>query len=137
MLTKKFKSNYHKDWLRQLDVVEAKQDAKWSKYFENESNQIIDEFLKSNKQIPDLQFKFKETTITNLYVELYQEIGNKMARWYSTNFDKYIKKDIHNDYQDIWNEKFAYIGSQVAGERVTSVSVNRRKEFITLSLIHI
>ena len=33
MLTKKFKKNYHKDWLKQLDIVEAKQDGKWSRYF--------------------------------------------------------------------------------------------------------
>ena len=96
----------------------------------NQSKEIIDEFLAANKQIPNLQFKFKELDITNLYIELYQEIGNRMAKWYAGNFDKYIRKDISNDYQDIWNEKFAYIGSQVAGERVVSVANNRRKEFI-------
>jgi len=129
MLTKKFKRDYHKDWLKQLDIVEAKQDAKWSRYFKSQSQEIIDEFISSNKQIPNLLFKFKESDITNLYVELYQEIGNRMAKWYAGNFDKYIKKDISNDYQEIWNAKFAYIGNQVAGERVVSVATNRRKEF--------
>ena len=129
MLTKKFKQNYQKDWLNQLDIAETKQDRKQSRYLVNESNAIIEEFLRNNKQIPDLQFRFKESDITTLYIELYQEVGNRFAKWYSQNFEKYITKNIAEDYTDIWNEKFAYIGSQVAGERVVSVSVNRRKEF--------
>tara|TARA_R100001480_G_scaffold41692_1_gene54441 strand:- start:238 stop:1776 length:1539 start_codon:yes stop_codon:yes gene_type:complete len=130
MLTKKFKQNYHKDWLNQLDIEEAKQDKKWAKYLVNESNVIIEEFLRANKQIPSLQFKFKESDLTKLYVELYQEVGNKFAKWYAQNFDKYITKNIDVEYQDIWNQKFAYIGSQVAGARVVSVSGNRKKEFV-------
>lgn len=130
MLTKKFKKNYHKDWLNQLDIEEAKQDKKWTKYLVGESNVIINEFLKANKQIPDLQFKFKDSDLINLYVELYQDVGNKFAKWYAQNFDKYITKNIDIDYQDIWNEKFAYIGSQVAGTRVVSVGGNRKKELV-------
>ena len=128
MLTKKFKKNYQKDWLNQLDIAEAKQDKKWVKYLVSENNQIIDEFLKSNKKIPDLQSKFKNSDLINLYVELYQEVGNKFARWYAQNFDKYITKNIDVEYEDIWNQKFAYIGSQVAGTRVVSVGGNRKKE---------
>tara|TARA_R100000479_G_scaffold7981_1_gene3378 strand:+ start:2489 stop:4120 length:1632 start_codon:yes stop_codon:yes gene_type:complete len=130
MLTKKFKRNYHKDWLKQLDSSESKQDRKWFNYFKKENDSIIDEFLALNKQIPDLQFKFKESDLRNLYVELYQEIGNKFAKWYASNFDKYIAKNISVEYNDIWNEKFAYIGGQVAGERVVSIAGNRRKEFV-------
>lgn len=129
MLTKQFKKSYQKDWLNQLDIAEAKQDKKWASYLKRESNIIIDEFLKANKQIPDLQFKFRDDDLINLYVELYQEVGNRLAKWYAGNFQKYIQKDISNDYKDIWNAKFAYIGNQVAGERVVSVGVNRRKEF--------
>lgn len=130
MLIKKFKKTYHKDWLNELDIEETKQDKKWTKYLVGQSNNIIDEFLKANKQIPNLDFKFKQSDITKLYVELYQEVGNKFAKWYSLNFEKYITKNTHLDYQEIWNEKFAYIGSQVAGARVVSVSGNRKKEFV-------
>jgi len=130
MLTKKFKKTYHKDWLNQLDIEEAKQDKKWTKYLVGENNQIIDEFLKANKQIPDLQFKFKDSDLINLYVELYQEVGNKFAKWYAQNFEKYITKNTHIEYEDIWSEKFAYIGSQVAGARVVSLGGNRKKELI-------
>ena len=130
MLTKKFKKTYHKDWLNQLDIEEVKQDKKWVKYFKKESSEIIDEFIKANKQIPDLQFKFKDSDLITLYVELYQEVGNKFAKWYAQNFQKYITKNTHIEYEDIWNEKFAYIGSQVAGARVVSVGGNRKKELI-------
>ena len=130
MLTKKKKKNYQKDWLNQLDIAEVKQDKKWVKYLVSENNQIIDEFLKANKQIPNLQSKFKNSDLINLYVELYQEVGNKFAKWYAQNFDKYITKNIDVEYEDIWNEKFAYIGSQVAGTRVVSVGGNRKKELI-------
>lgn len=130
MLTKKFKQNYQKDWVKQLDIAEAKQDKKWVKYLVSESNVIIEEFLKANKQIPSLQFKFKDSDLTKLYIELYQEVGNKFAKWYAQNFDKYITKNIDVEYEDIWNEKFAYIGNQVAGARVVSVGGNRKKEFV-------
>ena len=129
MLTKKFKQQFHKDWLSELDKSEAKQDRKFYSYLKNQNRQLIDEYLQTRK-MPNPQTYFKESELTTLYVELYKEIGFRFAKWYSLNFEKYIKKDFHNDYEDIWNEKFAYIGSQVAGERVVSISGNRRKEFV-------
>ena len=54
--------------------------------------------------MPNPQTYFKESNL-QLY-ELYKEIGFRFAKWYSLNFEKYIKKDFHNDYEDIWNEKF-------------------------------
>lgn len=129
MLTKKFKQQFHKDWLLELDKSEAKQDRKFYSYLKNQNRQLIDEFLQTRK-MPNPQTYFKESELTTLYIELYKQIGFRFAKWYSLNFEKYIKKDFHNDYEDIWNEKFAYIGSSVAGERVVSISGNRRKEFI-------
>ena len=121
MLTKKFKQQFHKDWLSELDKSEAKQDRKFYSYLKNQNRQLIDEYQQTRK-MPNPQTYFKESELTTLYVELYKEIGFRFAKWYSLNFEKYIKKDFHNDYEDIWNEKFAYIGSQVAGERVVSIS---------------
>jgi len=129
MLTKKFKQQFHKDWLSQLDKSEAKQDRKFYSYLKNQNRQLIDEFLQTRK-MPNPQTYFKEFELTTLYVELYKEIGFRFAKWYANNFEKYIKKDITDEYTDIWNEKFAYIGSSVAGERVVSISGNRRKEFV-------
>lgn len=128
MLTNKLKQQFHRDWLKQLDIGEAQQDRKFTKYLKEQSNQIIAEFL-PQKKIPNLQTYFKEGELTELYIELYQEIGMRFAKWYANNFQKYIQKGIADQYSDIWNEKFAYIGVQVAGERITSISGNRRKEF--------
>ena len=127
---KKIKANFHKNWLKQLEIGEKKQDKIWFDYLNGEANKIIDEFLANNKNIQNVDAYYTLDQFENLYIGLYKDIGLRMANWYMNNYKKYIRKQDASQFQDIWSEKFAFIGKATAGERIVSVSGNRKKELI-------
>ena len=127
---KQIKSNFHKNWLKQLEIGEREQDRIWYKYLNGQANKIIDEFLANNKNIQNIDSYYTLDQFEKLYIELYKDIGLRMANWYMNNYEKYIKKQDASQFQDIWSEKFAFIGKTTAGERIVSVSGNRKKELI-------
>lgn len=127
----KLDKNYFKDWTNELDKSESRQIKVWSQYFTKQSNKIIDNFMVS-KTIPNLDQYFALNDLEELYVGLYKTIGLRMANWYFRHYERYIEKDDPKPYQSLWEEKFAYIGKTIAGERIVSISGNRKKEFIKL-----
>ena len=127
---KKIKANFHKNWLKQLEVGEKKQDKIWFDYLNGEANKIIDEFLANNKNNQNVDAYYTLDQFENLYIGLYKDIGLRMANWYMNNYEKNIRKQDASLFQDIWSEKFAFIGKATAGERIVSVSGNRKKELI-------
>jgi len=127
---KKIKANFHKNWTKQLEIGEKKQDKIWFDYLNGEANKIIDEFLANNKNIQNVDAYYTLDQFENLYIGLYKDIGLRMANWYMNNYKKYIRKQDASQFQDIWSEKFAFIGKATAGERIVSVSGNRKKELI-------
>ena len=127
---KKIKANFHKNWTKQLEIGEKKQDKIWFDYLNGEANKIIDEFLANNKNIQNIDAYYTLDQFENLYIGLYKDIGLRMANWYMNNYEKYIRKQDASQFQDIWSEKFAFIGKTTAGQRIVSVSGNRKKELI-------
>ena len=121
--------DYYKNWSHQLETGEKKQDIIWSKYLISESNKVIDDYLKS-RIIPNMELYFRTSDLKNLYKGLYSQIGLRMAKWYMNNYKKYLVKEDVESYTDIWNEKFGFIGETIAGERIVSISGNRKKEFV-------
>jgi hypothetical protein len=124
----KLNKNYYTDWTKQLEIAESKQDRIWSSYFNKESNKIINSFM-VGRIIPNLDTYYQLKDLQKLYIELYKTIGLRMANWYYRHYEKYITKDNPQAYQSIWEEKFAYIGKTIAGERIVSIADNRKKEF--------
>lgn len=127
----KLDKNYYKDWTSQLEKAEAKQDKLWANYFIKESNKIINAFM-IGRRTPTLLPYFKLDDLKYLYIELYKSIGLRMASWYMRHYEKYIQKDDPTPYTSIWEEKFAYVGKTIAGERIVSISENRKKEFVKI-----
>jgi len=124
----KLNKNYYTDWTAQLEKAEIKQDRIWANYFYKESNNIINAYMVGRK-MPNLESYYKLKDLEQLYIELYKSIGLKMANWYYRHYEKYITKANPEGYQSIWEEKFAYIGKTIAGERIVNISGNRKKEF--------
>ena len=124
----KLSKNYYKDWTSNLEQAEAKQDKIFSNYLMKESNKLIDAFM-IGRNVPNLETYFKLNDLEQLYIGLYKSIGLKMANWYYKNYEEYLKKEDLKPYQSLWEEKFAFIGKTVAGERIVSISGNRKKEF--------
>ena len=121
--------DYYKGWTRQLDIAEKKQDRLFSQYFYNEYKKMIDDYL-VNRRVENVDAYFQLKSLNDLYKNLYVSIGNRMAKWYIKNYEKYINKNETEQYEDIWNQKFTYLGETVAGERIVSISGNRKKEFL-------
>ncbi|MBT7881405.1 MAG: hypothetical protein HN624_03040 [Flavobacteriaceae bacterium] len=124
----KLNKSYYTDWTAQLEKAEKQQDKIWSNYLYKESNKIINTFM-VGKRIPYLNEFYQLKDLQNLYIGLYKSIGLKMANWYYRHYEDYITKANPEGYQSIWEEKFAYIGKTIAGERIVSISDNRKKEF--------
>jgi hypothetical protein len=57
-----------------------------------------------------------------MYEGMYSKIGLQFANWYSKNVQKYMPKADPANMQSIWRNAFAFMGRQVAGQRVTMVS---------------
>jgi hypothetical protein len=57
-----------------------------------------------------------------MYEQMYSKIGLQFANWYSKNVEKYMPKADAGNMQSIWANAFAFMGNQVAGQRVTLVS---------------
>ena len=121
--------NYYKGWTRQLDIAEKEQDRLFSQYFYSQYKQMIDDYL-VNRRVENVDTYFQLTSLNELYKNLYLKIGTRMAKWYMKNYEKYINKQDVEQYEDIWNQKFTYLGETIAGERIVSISGNRKKEFL-------
>jgi len=125
LIIKKVKKDWQKNFENQLDIAERKEISNVARYFRTEYFKGIDEYL-NTKRITSYEGLFKEVDMSNVYNDIYVNIGLRFTKWYQRNFEKLIDKQT-TDFS-IWEEKYSYIASKIAAERVVSVSGNRRKE---------
>lgn len=125
LIIKKVKKDWQKNFENQLDIAERKEISNVARYFRTEYFKGIDEYL-TTKRISTFEGLFKESDVSNIYNDIYVNIGIRFTKWYQRNFEKLIDKQTTNF--SIWEEKYSYIASKIAAERVVSVSGNRRKE---------
>ena len=125
LIIKKVKKDWQKNFENQLDIAERKEISNVARYFRTEYFKGIDEYL-TTKRISTFEGLFKEVDMSNIYNDIYVNIGIRFTKWYQRNFEKLIDKQTTNF--SIWEEKYSYIASKIAAERVVSVSGNRRKE---------
>lgn len=126
-LTKQFKENWREAYENRLTKSEKTQIRIFRKYYNDNYNKAIDKF--SLGQInPELIMNV--ISMTDLYKQMYLDIGIKQGKWYATNFDKYLKKGVDfRQFLDYWNQAFAKKGEEMAGIRVVSVIATARKVF--------
>jgi len=131
MELKKIKDNWLTEFTKQLNIGERKEVNNTFNYYFKEYQKAIEVFQSQNK-ITGFENLFKINDITNIYITTYVNIGLRFANWYAKNFEKFITKNINpNDYNDIWEQQFATVGSQVAGQRVVSVQGTAKKTLTT------
>ena len=121
MLLKKAKESWKNSFDEVLASSEKKEFANARRYYESEYNKAIAEFLKTRKGtgFDDL---FRVADLSDIYRQIYVNIGLKFAKWYSKNFDKVISKTTDvSGYEDIWADRFNRVSQQIAAERVTLV----------------
>ena len=132
---KSVKATWAVEFERQLTRAERDQIAKFRRYYNNQYDEAIAMFIRQGSlSSADVQVFFKESELTRLYEKLYEDIGLTFANWYAKNFDKFISKALNlPNQQAIWANSFAFVGNQVAGQRVTSVSGTAKNTLIAVT----
>lgn len=131
IITKQFKENWRTAFDARLQKSEKTQIRIFRKYYQDNYNKGLDKFIETNQIAPELVMKQDE--LRALYIQMYLDIGLKQAKWYATNFDKYIKKGVDFDtFLDYWNQAFAEKGAEMAGVRVVTIMATAKKVFVNL-----
>jgi hypothetical protein len=133
-LIKEVKDSWANLFENELDKADRSSYRDFYAYYQAEYDKASRMFL-SQGQInsADVQVFFKESTLIKMYSEMYSKVGLQFAKWYSKNVDKLISKSVNfKDYESIWQANFAFIGVQVGGQRVTSVSGTAKQTIISV-----
>lgn len=89
VLTKQFKENWRASYDDRLERSERTHIRIFRKYYKDNYQKAIEKYEQGVIK-PDLIMTTRE--MTDLYIQMYQDIGIKQAKWYANNFDKFIKK---------------------------------------------
>jgi len=120
-LVKKAKESWKGNFDKLLASSERKEFARVRKYYEGQYSEAISDFLKTGKS-NGFDNLFRSADLSDIYRQIYVNIGLKFAKWYSKNFDKVISKQTDvSGYDDIWAERFARSANIIAAERVVLV----------------
>ena len=131
LLSKQFKENWRTAFDARLEKSEKTHIRIFRKYYNDNYDTAVNKFTETRQIAPELIFKEQE--LTNLYVQMYLDIGLKQAKWYATNFDKYLKKGVDfQDFLDYWNQAFAEKGLDMAGIRVVTIMATAKKLFVKI-----
>ena len=121
MLLKKAKESWKGNFDKLLDKAERKEFANAKRYYQGEYLKAIEDFQKSGKT-NGFDNLFRVADLSDIYRQVYVNIGLKFAKWYAKNFDKVISKQVDvSGYDDIWAERFNTVSQQIAAERVVLV----------------
>jgi hypothetical protein len=132
MLLKKAKESWKGNFDKLLASSERKEFTNTRRYYESQYNIAIDEYLRTGKT-NGFDHLFKVAELSDLYRQIYVNIGLKFAKWYSKNFDKVISKQTDvSGYDDIWAERFARSANIIAAERVVLVQGTAKATLINI-----
>lgn len=132
MLLKKAKESWKGNFDKLLASSERKEFTKVRRYYESQYSEAINDYLKTRK-INNSNSLFKADEFSDLYRQIYVNIGLKFAKWYAKNFDKVISKQTDvSGYDDIWAERFNTISQQIAAERVVLVQGTAKATLINV-----
>jgi hypothetical protein len=131
---KQVKDTWQSAFENELTKAERSSNRDFYLYYQAEYDKAIKMFLSQGGiSTADVQVFFKEDTLIKMYSKMYAKVGLQFARWYSKNFDKFISKSVNlKDYESIWQANFAFIGSQVGGQRVSGVSGTAKQTIISV-----
>jgi hypothetical protein len=126
------RNKWQSDFEKELDKAEKRQLSKVKNYYKTEYEKGVNSFLAEGQTNNQLLFDSKD--LQDIYRDLYLDIGLRFAKWYSKNYDTYIKKGVNPaEYVDQWTNKFAAFGSAVGAQRVTLVAGTAKETLIKIT----
>jgi uncharacterized protein with gpF-like domain len=119
----KAQDNWPDEFENELSKAERTSIKDFTEFYKAEYNDAIDLYLKiKSMTTATAQQFFQDSKYVAMYEGMYSKIGLQFANWYSKNVKKYMPKADPGNMQSIWANAFAFMGNQVAGQRVTMVS---------------
>lgn len=119
----KAQDDWENDFENQLTKAERTSVRDFTEFYKAEYNDAIDLYLKNGQMTQaTAQGFFQDSKYVDMYSGMYSKIGLQFANWYSKNVEKYMPKADASNMQSIWRNAFAFMGQQVAAQRVTMVS---------------
>jgi len=117
---KSVKETWAVEFEKQLTRAESNQIAKFKRYYNSQYDEAVAMFIRQGSlSSADVQVFFKESELTKLYENMYEQIGLYFANWYAKSFDKFIKKALNlPNQQSIWAAGFSFVGNQIADQLV-------------------
>lgn len=132
---KSYEQTFNDMFERKLRAAEKRQEKIWYAYYRKEYDNASAMYIKQGGKMDsnDINGFFKFDDLKKLYVGLYSDIAMDFAKWYAKSFEKFTPKLDSSVYGEIWSQAFAYIGSQVAAQRVSAVSGTAKKTLIAVT----
>lgn len=119
----KAQGNWANEFEKELTKAERTSVRDFTEFYKAEYNDAIDLFLNVGQMTSaSAQGFFQDSKYIKMYEAMYSKIGLQFANWYSKNVEKYLPKADPGNMQSIWANSFAFMGQQIAGQRVTMVS---------------
>lgn len=119
----KAQDNWPDEFENELSKAERTSIKDFTEFYKAEYNDAIDLYLKiKSMTTATAQQFFQDSKYVGMYEGMYSKIGLQFANWYSRNVEKYMPKADPGNMESIWANAFAFMGNQVAGQRVTMVS---------------
>ncbi len=119
----KAQDNWGDEFEKELTKAERTSVRDFTEFYKAEYNDAIDLYLRVGQMTQaTAQGFFQDSKYVGMYEQMYSKIGLQFANWYSRNIQKYMPKANPANMQSIWANAFAFMGNQVAGQRVTLVS---------------
>ena len=130
-ISKQFKQVWQTSVERERGKMERKYIAKLRKWYNAEYAKGVQQFVDEGRIV--VQGLFPITFLSKFYEDYYEETGLHFANWYFRNFEKFIKKQDADQYQNQWRASFASYGAAVAQTNVTLVQGTALKTLIALT----
>ena len=123
---------WKKDFEEQLSKAEKSITPTVTRFYKSNYYKGVDNFI--NNGATDYVSLFKYEDFEKLYIEIYEKVAMRFAKWYARYFDKYEQKGTDpNKFITVWLIAFNQFAKRNAATNVVLVSGTAKKTLIKLT----
>lgn len=123
---------WKKDYEQQLSLAEKSILPSVSRFYKSNYYKGIDNFIESGST--NYQALFNYADLEKLYIDIYEKVAMRFAKWYARYFDKYEQKGTDpNKFITVWLLAFNNYAKQNAATNVVLVSGTAKKTLIRVT----
>ena len=123
---------WKKDFEEQLSLAEKSITPTVTRFYKSNYYKGVDNFI--NNGATDYVSLFKYEDFEKLYIEIYEKVSMRFAKWYARYFDKYEQKGTDpNKFITVWLIAFNQFAKRNAATNVVLVSGTAKKTLVKLT----